>query len=84
MHIAFLNIQGNFDPEDRYWTAHPDFGGQLVYVKEVTLALGRMGHQVDIIVAAGATGLEPTSVLDLSGGTVEVVRAGRGDISQFA
>lgn len=49
MHIAFLNIQGNFDAEDRYWTAHPDFGGQLVYVKEVTLALGRMGHRVDII-----------------------------------
>lgn len=49
MYIAFLNIQGNFDAEDRYWTAHPDFGGQLVYVKEVTLALGRMGHQVDIV-----------------------------------
>ena len=49
MHIAFLNIQGNFDPQDRYWTAHPDFGGQLVYVKEVALALGRMGHDVDII-----------------------------------
>jgi sucrose-phosphate synthase len=49
VHIAFLNIQGNFDPEDRYWTAHPDFGGQLVYVKEVTLALGRMGHKVDIL-----------------------------------
>jgi len=49
MHIAFLNPQGNFDPQDRYWTAHPDFGGQLVYVKEVALALGRMGHQVDIL-----------------------------------
>lgn len=49
MHIAFLNIQGNFDPEDRYWTAHPDFGGQLVYVKEVALALGRMSHRVDIV-----------------------------------
>jgi len=49
MHIAFLNIQGNFDPEDRYWTGHPDFGGQLVYVKEVSLALGRMGHSVDIV-----------------------------------
>lgn len=49
MHIAFLNIQGNFDPEDRYWTAHPDFGGQLVYVKEVAQALGRMGHDVDIV-----------------------------------
>jgi sucrose-phosphate synthase len=49
MHIAFLNIHGNFDPADRYWTAHPDFGGQLVYVKEVARALGRMGHRVDII-----------------------------------
>lgn len=49
MHIAFLNIQGNFDPEDRYWTAHPDFGGQLVYVKEVALALGRMGHEIDVV-----------------------------------
>lgn len=47
--IAFLNPQGNFDPKDRYWTEHPDFGGQLVYVKEVAAALGRMGHQVDII-----------------------------------
>jgi sucrose-phosphate synthase len=49
MHVAFLNPQGNFDPQDRHWTAHPDFGGQLVYVKEVALALGRMGHQVDIL-----------------------------------
>ncbi|MFP3854950.1 MAG: glycosyltransferase [Anaerolineales bacterium] len=49
MHIAFLNPQGNFDPEDRYWTEHADFGGQLVYVKEVALAMGRAGHQVDII-----------------------------------
>jgi sucrose-phosphate synthase len=49
LHIAFLNPQGNFDPKDRYWTEHPDFGGQLVYVKEVAAALGRMGHQVDIL-----------------------------------
>lgn len=49
MRIAFLNPQGNFDPDDRYWTEHPDFGGQLVYVKEVALALGRMGHLVDIV-----------------------------------
>lgn len=49
MHIAFLNPQGNFDPQDRYWTEHADFGGQLVYVKEVALAMGRAGHKVDII-----------------------------------
>ena len=49
MHIAFLNPQGNFDPADSYWTQHPDFGGQLVYVKQVALAMGRMGHRVDIL-----------------------------------
>jgi sucrose-phosphate synthase len=49
MRIAFLNPQGNFDPRDSYWTEHPDFGGQLVYVKEVALALGRMGHEVDVL-----------------------------------
>jgi sucrose-phosphate synthase len=49
MHIAFLNPQGNFDPADSYWTAHPDFGGQLVYVKELALAMGRLGHRIDIV-----------------------------------
>jgi len=47
--IAFLNPQGNFDPQDRYWTEHPDFGGQLVYVKELGLALARLGIDVDIV-----------------------------------
>lgn len=49
MHVAFLNPQGNFDPGDYGWTQHPDFGGQLVYVKELSLALGKLGHQVDIV-----------------------------------
>ena len=49
MHVAFINPQGNFDPEDSYWTAHPDFGGQLVYVKELALAMGNLGHKVDIV-----------------------------------
>ena len=49
MQIAFLNPQGNFDPNDSYWTEHPDFGGQLVYVKEVAIAMAAKGHQVDII-----------------------------------
>jgi sucrose-phosphate synthase len=49
LHIAFLNPQGNFDPKDSYWTEHPDFGGQLVYVKEVAIAIAALGHQVDII-----------------------------------
>ncbi len=49
MHVAFLNPQGNFDPEDSHLTEHPDFGGQLVYVKEVACAMAAMGHKVDIL-----------------------------------
>ncbi len=49
VHIGFLNPQGNFDPADSYWTEHPDFGGQLVYVKSVAMAMGEMGHSVDIL-----------------------------------
>ncbi|SDY23144.1 glycosyltransferase [Tindallia californiensis] len=48
MRIAFLNPQGNFDIKDSYWTEHPDFGGQLVYVKELANALRNKGHEVDI------------------------------------
>jgi len=48
MYIAFFNPQGNFDKNDSYWTEHPDFGGQLVYVKEVAIAMSKQGHKVDI------------------------------------
>jgi sucrose-phosphate synthase len=49
MRIAFLNPQGNFDPSDSHLTEHPDFGGQLVYVKEVAQAIAAAGHHVDIL-----------------------------------
>ncbi|MBN2540042.1 MAG: glycosyltransferase [Bacilli bacterium] len=49
MFIAFLNPQGNFDKNDSFWTEHPDFGGQLVYVKEIAVALAELGHHIDII-----------------------------------
>ena len=49
MHIAFLNPQGNFDPRNSYLASHPDFGGQLVYVREVARTLGKMGHHADIL-----------------------------------
>lgn len=41
----------------------------------------RIGHQIDLIVDAGPAGIEPTSVIDLSSGEVEVLRVGRGDVS---
>ena len=44
----------------------------------------RIGHEVDVIVDAGPTGIEPTTVLDLSHGAVEILRQGRGDVSALA
>jgi tRNA A37 threonylcarbamoyladenosine synthetase subunit TsaC/SUA5/YrdC len=41
----------------------------------------RIGHDIDLIIDAGPTGIDPTSVIDLSEGTVEVLRVGRGDVS---
>jgi tRNA threonylcarbamoyl adenosine modification protein (Sua5/YciO/YrdC/YwlC family) len=43
----------------------------------------RLERQVDAIIDGGACGIEPTSVLDLSGGEVAVVRKGKGDVSAF-
>lgn len=43
----------------------------------------RLERQVDLIIDGGNCGLEPTSVLDLSGDEVKVVRVGRGDVSAF-
>jgi tRNA threonylcarbamoyl adenosine modification protein (Sua5/YciO/YrdC/YwlC family) len=41
----------------------------------------RIGQQIEMIVDAGPTGIEPTSVIDLSQGSAEVLRVGRGDVS---
>jgi tRNA threonylcarbamoyl adenosine modification protein (Sua5/YciO/YrdC/YwlC family) len=43
----------------------------------------RLERQVDVIIDGGSCGIEPTSVLDLSGGEVVVVRKGKGDVAAF-
>lgn len=43
----------------------------------------KLERQVDLILDGGSCGLEPTSVLDLSGDSVKVLRAGKGDVSAF-
>lgn len=40
----------------------------------------RIGHEIEIIVSSGPTGIEPTSVVDLSKGSIEVLRKGRGKL----
>jgi tRNA threonylcarbamoyl adenosine modification protein (Sua5/YciO/YrdC/YwlC family) len=43
----------------------------------------RLDRHVDAILDGDRCGVEPTSVLDLSGGEVVVVRKGKGDVSAF-
>ena len=43
----------------------------------------RYEHQIDGVIDAGACALEPTTVIDLSGGEAEVVRQGRGDLARL-
>lgn len=40
----------------------------------------RVGNVVDVIIDGGLCGIEPTSVLDLTSGNIEIVRRGRGDV----
>jgi tRNA threonylcarbamoyl adenosine modification protein (Sua5/YciO/YrdC/YwlC family) len=43
----------------------------------------RIGHAIEMIVDGGPVGIVPTSVIDLSGGAVEILRIGRGDVSSL-
>ncbi len=43
----------------------------------------RLDHQVDAVIDSGDCGLDPTTVVDLSGAEPEVVRVGAGDPSRF-
>ena len=44
----------------------------------------RLDNQLDMIIDGGASGLDPTTVVDLSQGEFTVVRLGKGDVSAFA
>jgi tRNA threonylcarbamoyl adenosine modification protein (Sua5/YciO/YrdC/YwlC family) len=43
-----------------------------------------LDRQVDLIIDGGAGGMEPSTVIDMTGEPYSVVRVGRGDPSQFA
>jgi tRNA threonylcarbamoyl adenosine modification protein (Sua5/YciO/YrdC/YwlC family) len=43
----------------------------------------RLNHQVDLVIDGGNCGVEPTSVVDLSGAAPLIVRRGKGDVTAF-
>ena len=42
-----------------------------------------MQHDLDLVIDGGFCGMEPTSVVDLSGDVPNVIRTGQGDVSAF-
>lgn len=44
----------------------------------------RIGGSIDLIVSGGSAGIEPTTVIDLTDGSIEVLRKGLGDVSSLA
>ncbi len=45
--------------------------------------LERVGNRVDLVLDAGHCGIEPTTVVDLTGGAPEVLRQGAGDLARL-
>ncbi len=43
----------------------------------------RLQHDLDLVIDAGPCGTRPTSIIDLSSGAPELVRAGAGDLARF-
>lgn len=43
----------------------------------------RLSREVDLVLDAGNCGTEPTTVLDLTGGGIQLMRQGKGDVSRL-
>lgn len=53
-------------------------------LNEATDIRARLERDLDLVMDAGPCGVEPTTVVDLTGGTVEIVRKGKGSIALIA
>lgn len=53
-------------------------------LNEATDIRTRLERELDLVMDAGPCGVEPTTVVDLTGGTVEIVRKGKGSIALIA
>ncbi len=58
----------------------PDADGPVSDPQEVRQRLAR---EVDLVLDAGNCGTDPTTVLDLTGGGVQLMRQGKGDVSRL-
>ena len=43
----------------------------------------RLEHEVDLVIDGGRCGIEPSTVIDMTGDVPRVVRSGKGDTEPF-
>ena len=53
------------------------------FINEPLAIEERLGKLVDVVVDAGVLGTEPSTVVDLSSGSPELIRAGKGDVARL-
>lgn len=53
-------------------------------LSEATDIRARLERELDLVMDAGPCGIEPTTVVDLTGDTVEILRKGKGSITPIA
>ena len=57
--------------------------GETMPMHDADTIRSQLEHQLDLILDAGACGMEPTTVIDLSHGEIELLRVGRGALAPF-
>ena len=58
--------------------------GDETPLNEATDIRARLERELDLVMDAGPCGIEPTTVVDLTGDTVEILRKGKGSIAPIA
>jgi tRNA threonylcarbamoyl adenosine modification protein (Sua5/YciO/YrdC/YwlC family) len=58
--------------------------GEQSPISEAEAVRARLEHEVDLVIDAGPCGVEPSTVIDLSGDAPRVLREGKGSLAPFA
>ena len=58
--------------------------GENAPLSEPEAVRARLEHEVDLVIDAGPCGVEPSTVIDLSGEKARVLREGKGSLAPFA
>jgi tRNA threonylcarbamoyl adenosine modification protein (Sua5/YciO/YrdC/YwlC family) len=58
--------------------------GEPEALSDPEIIRGRLEHQVELVIDSGSCGIEPSTVIDLTGGAPLVLRRGKGSLAPFA